>query len=321
MWLCKECGVSESSRYKLIKHYKLCHGHYGRHQRYPCCYASCPCAFRTWNSLKSHVYRAHTLSQTSTQLVTFSCQLCDCAELSSGKDYFAHIGTHLKNGQTCCCVFLDCSFETNIYGTYYSHKNRKHKSHGLHDFKPGVVTLHSKPDTSLESSDENRPSCSTDVPVPEPEADVDIQSDDDSDIVSVASLPKVIQEKVGCLLLKLENILHVSTVALDELVDELHFLLKSASIPIVQTTISDVFRNHSLSVDETVIKELACAVCVSNPVGECFGKDGPLATAFKRKKSSIKNISMSLNQLNTSWTTIKTEHFTIYQFYNLYSSY
>lgn len=56
--------------------------------------------------------------------------------------------------------------------------------------------------------------------------------------------------------------------------DELHFLLKSASVPLVQATILDVFRNHGLPVDEAVIKELACAVCVSNREG----------TAFRRKK-------------------------------------
>lgn len=281
MWPCKECGALESSRYKLLRHYKLCHGHYGKNQRYPCSYASCPCTFRTWSSLKSHVYRAHTLSaQTSSGLATFSCQLCDCAELSSEKDYFVHIGTHLRNGQTCSCMFLGCSFQTNIYGTFYSHKNRKHKQHELKDFKPGVVTIHNRPGTSLESSEENRPFCSTD----ETEADLDIQSDDDSEIVSVESLPKVIKQKVGCLLLKLENILHVPAAAVDELVDELHFLLKSASVPLVQATILDVFRNHGLPVDEAVIRDLACAVCVSNPVGECFGKDGLLATAFRRKK-------------------------------------
>lgn len=157
----------------MLKHYKLCHGHYGKiYIRYPCSYASCPCTFRIWSSLKSHVYRAHTLSaQTPSGLATFSCQLCDCAELSSEKDYFVHIGTHLRNGQTCSCMFLGFSFQTNIYGTFYSHKNRKHKLHELKDFKPGVVTIHNRPGTSFESSEENRPSFSTD----ETEADLDNQ--------------------------------------------------------------------------------------------------------------------------------------------------
>uniref|UniRef100_A0A3P8T9D8 Uncharacterized protein n=1 Tax=Amphiprion percula TaxID=161767 RepID=A0A3P8T9D8_AMPPE len=37
-------------------------------------------------------------------------------------------------------MFEGCCFQTNIYGTFHSHKNRKHNLHTLKDFKPGVVT-------------------------------------------------------------------------------------------------------------------------------------------------------------------------------------
>ncbi|XP_054871620.1 uncharacterized protein LOC129350115 [Amphiprion ocellaris] len=37
-------------------------------------------------------------------------------------------------------MFEGCCFQTNIYGTFHSHKNRKHNPHTLKDFKPGVVT-------------------------------------------------------------------------------------------------------------------------------------------------------------------------------------
>lgn len=282
MWCCKDCGAPQSSRYKLLQHCKLCHGHYGRNPRYLCTYASCPCSFRTWNSLKNHVYRAHSLpSQTATKLVTYSCQLCDFAELSSEKDYFIHIGGHLKNGQTCRCVFVGCTFETNIYSTFYSHKHRKHSPHCLKDFKPGVVTVHK----GSEASEESVESDSADVlETPYAHADEDAPSDNEYNIVSVESLSAIIKKKLGCLLLKLEVLLHVPALAVDELVEALHFLLTFATVPLAQATISDVLKKHNQSVNDTVIKALAVAVCESNPVGQCFGKDGLLATAFRRRK-------------------------------------
>lgn len=84
--------------------------------------------------------------------------------------------------------------------------------------------------------------------------------------------------------MKLEIILHVPSSAVDELVEALHFLLTFATAPLAQSTISDVFKKHIQSVNDPLIKQLARAVCESNPVGECFGKDGLLATAFKRRK-------------------------------------
>ncbi len=96
MWQCKHCVVRESSRYKLLKHYKL-HHHYGRSQHFLCIYVNCPCTFKMWSGLNTHVYRAHSsqVTQTSSSSVTFKCELCECSDLSTEKDFFVHIGTHL----------------------------------------------------------------------------------------------------------------------------------------------------------------------------------------------------------------------------------
>ncbi|KAF3844356.1 hypothetical protein F7725_007519 [Dissostichus mawsoni] len=55
------------------------------------------------------------------------------------REFFVHVNNHLKKHETICCVFEGCSFSTNIYGTYQSHKNRKHKTHTLNNFKAGIV--------------------------------------------------------------------------------------------------------------------------------------------------------------------------------------
>lgn len=48
-------------------------------------------------------------------------------------------------------MFEQCSFQSNMYGTFKSHKNRKHSPYSLQDLKPGVVR---ESDTQNWSSDE-----------------------------------------------------------------------------------------------------------------------------------------------------------------------
>ncbi len=142
MWQCKGCGSKTSTRCQLIKHYRLKHPQYGRRHPYPCPYTSCPCTFKSWNALRSHLCRVHKRdsSQRTLSLATFRCQVCAFAELGNDKQYFSHINLHLKSHETISCMFKDCTFTTNIYGTFKSHKNRKHLVYSYSDFKPGIVT-------------------------------------------------------------------------------------------------------------------------------------------------------------------------------------
>ena len=43
-----------------------------------------------------------------------------------------------RRGETVVCMSEGCSFKTNIYGTFNSHMNRKHKPH-LKILKTGIV--------------------------------------------------------------------------------------------------------------------------------------------------------------------------------------
>lgn len=143
MWRCKECSESLSGRYELLKHFRLQQRH---RQRYPCPHTNGTCTFKTWNALHIHLNRAHPKqnSQTQLELSIFSYHLCTSSDLPTERDYFVHIGTHFKSHETVPYMFVGCSFETNIYATFHSHKNRKHKPHTLKDFKPGVVRTTNK---------------------------------------------------------------------------------------------------------------------------------------------------------------------------------
>ncbi len=272
MWQCKVCGTELSSRYELLKHSKLIHGHLGTRFRHPCVYSSCPCTFKSWNNLLSHIYRAHCDQSSSKQdqLATFSCQLCACIE-SNQRDYFCHLNEHLRKHETVTCVFKECTFKSNIYNTFHTHKNRKHNLHGLTDFKLDVVTVTADCQESA-SSPVELTACSTESL----ESCSDVNNDEDISKASVLNIALV--------LLKLENILHVPATAVDELLQELHYSLTSASNQGTCCIISDILRNHNLEIGESVIQELSEAVGRSNPLVKAIEIGGPLATAFKRKQ-------------------------------------
>lgn len=137
MWRCKQCSESESTRYQLLKHYKLNHGHYGQgHSRYPCTYYECPCSFKTWNALKTHLSRCHVddLHLRTTEQVILTCLLCPGSEIASSREYFSHVNHHLRSYETVTCMFENSYFQTNIYATFKSHKNRKHAHCTIKDF-------------------------------------------------------------------------------------------------------------------------------------------------------------------------------------------
>ena len=213
MWPCRLCDSILSSRYELIKHFRLRHFHHARTCKYPCIYVECPCTFTTWKKLLTHIYREHRKLETAVaQSTTFKCQTCGCEELSTEKDYFSHTYQHLRQYENVTCMFEGCAFQTHVYGTFKSHKNRKHNPHSLSDFKAGVVKV-----TVQSASPDDRPTSSANID--------DSQSDADSDIDYSEDLPEVVEKKLASVLLKLEKNVHVRSIAVDDLVEELNYLL------------------------------------------------------------------------------------------------
>ncbi|KAG9264843.1 hypothetical protein AMEX_G21178 [Astyanax mexicanus] len=273
MWKCKDCDAEEATRSQLLKHYRLKHGHFGRRHPYPCTYSNCPCTFKTWNALRSHLCRSHfdQTSQRSVDCTTFSCHHCSCNDIASLRDYFAHVNSHLKRHETISCIFDNCSFQTNIYGTYQTHKNRKHKKFTLNDFKEGIVK-NGTTDSLCSAGD----ACLRESEV------LDVEVEDNALVPQQDNFQQIIEEKLAFVLLKLENCFHVPSSAVDELLNELQYLISSASFS--NNIVSDFFNNHNLQIDQLLIKELGSVICSSNPLSKALGKDGPLATYFKRKQ-------------------------------------
>lgn len=135
-WQCKLCTFVASSKGGLIKHYWPKHGHFGHGHFLPCIHLNCSCSFKTWGGLRTHLYRAHKSEETENHqdVKAFKCKICDSC-FPNTKDYFQHINSHLKRLETIECVFDGCEFKTNMYGTYATHRSRKHSN----DFKAEVI--------------------------------------------------------------------------------------------------------------------------------------------------------------------------------------
>lgn len=217
--------------------------------------------------------RVHTRETSRQTLIsaTFTCHVCGFSEVASEKEYFAHINLHLKANETVPCMFKGCTFRTNIYGTFKSHKNRKHLGYSYSDFKPGIVAERDSSSVSGEHGDTEESE----------EAQLEVQSSFQRDC---SESLKMIEEKLAAVLLKLENILHVPSNAVDELLQDLHFLMSSASQTTLNAVVSDFCTKHNLALDATETEELASAFCLANPLIKAIGDQGPLGTAFKRKR-------------------------------------
>ncbi|RVE72780.1 hypothetical protein OJAV_G00041440 [Oryzias javanicus] len=179
-------------------------------------------------------------------------------------------------------MFQGCSFQTNVYGTFKSHKNRKHSPYSLQDFKAGIVKTGEAEDSANDGTDHPANSVETNV---DSEGNIEPET-------SEQDISKVFELKLGSLILKLENYFHVPRTAVDELLAELHYLIGSVSVPISNQVIVATFRNHNICVDELVIKDLTAALFSCNHLLKATGKDGPLATAHKRSKYYKENFDV-----------------------------
>lgn len=142
MWKCNYCVFACDKRGHLLKHYRLKHGSYARSQTFPCLYQECLCTFKSFNSLKIHISRFHTVTQQSVRQfqVKLRCQLCDFLEPCHDTEYFAHLQhRHLKDHQSVQCPFQGCSFESSVYSTFSSHKSKHHRDHNKTMFKPELM--------------------------------------------------------------------------------------------------------------------------------------------------------------------------------------
>ncbi|XDV26354.1 hypothetical protein PO909_030098, partial [Leuciscus waleckii] len=102
------------------------------------------------------------------------------------------------------------------------------------------------------------------------------------------NLPKLVELKFASLLLKLENHYHVPGTAVDELLEDLHYLLSDASFPLSYRII---VQKHRIDNDEFLVKDLVTSLKENSDfLGLKHG--GPLASASKRKEYYRENFKV-----------------------------
>lgn len=265
-WSCKNCTFRTSKRLELLKHYRLKHLHTGR--ALPCLYSDCPCSFKGWGALRTHLSRDHTQTEKLEQTVSFSCLVCNSSNFHTERQYFEHLGVHLKKHETVHCVFKDCDYITNIYSTFASHKSRKHNPHCLQDFKHTVFQTYSSQATEDSSWFVDESDVTSDETLGEEGED----------------LSKVIANHLGSLLLKLDCIFNVPSRCIDEIVEELQFITRSASAPVIKNIVHDTLEKHNCTIEDLVIKDLVNSICQLNSLSSALSEEGPLGTSYQRNK-------------------------------------
>nr|XP_054600874.1 uncharacterized protein LOC129164486 isoform X2 [Nothobranchius furzeri]XP_054600875.1 uncharacterized protein LOC129164486 isoform X2 [Nothobranchius furzeri] len=286
-WPCKLCTKVLPVKTDILKHYRLHHGTYGHSCALPCIHVECPCSFKNWSSLRSHLSRSHQAvhSLKSQVDVSYTCILCQKQGFPSEKDFFEHLGHHLKNNETVKCVFTGCNHQTNIYGTFATHKHRKHTPHSLKDFKPGIICQGQLPHTEealvFETysgvGDHGEGNCEV--------SRANTQSEEEDRSLLVI-------DYIASLLLKLESVHLVSVRCIDELVDDLYFISSSATKSSVRDIVVSHLTKTNQTIDETFVSSLVEELCKSNPLSLALNSGGPLSSSFRRRDYFKKNFEV-----------------------------
>lgn len=285
-WTCKFCTYFTNCRQRILQHYKSSHCHHGKRFGFPCVYGDCVCYFRSHKSLQTHV-RQHGFCQSEVLNRRIKCLLCDFNEVVNVKDYFHHLGCHLKCKETVTCPYNNCFFKCSVYSSLRSHKSRYHNSESFEDFKSELVDdslrVSEQPD-NVETCTNSKPidtaSCSVvyEIDCADVESDNESQNDDESDI----------KRRLGLLLLRMQAVLHISKSATQEIVDELYDIGVLTG-ELSKNSIKRALQKSQIS--DTTIELVTKCLQENNPFS-CLSSIGNLGTEYKRGLYYKENFSV-----------------------------
>lgn len=118
-------------------------------------------------------------------------------------------------------MFNGCSYQTNLYGAFYTHRWRKHTPYTIRDFKPEAI--HGSGESPLlESLEKGDAELIDDVPYEDLTFEEHTVVPEDS--------PKDIELKLVSVLLKLEHSYIVPSAPVNELLEELQYIIGMDSV-------------------------------------------------------------------------------------------
>lgn len=173
------------------------------------------CSFKTQVALKNHLLKHQSVvnqsqpgvlgheSQSNVVTHRLQCELCHFSEPCTLKQYFAHLGAHLKSKETVNCPFEQCQFKSGVYSTFTAHKSRYHCDSGFKKIRLELICDHSPAETSGEQIED----------VVLLDYDNPLNEEDNGDSI---------KHRLVSLFLHMQTILHVSKSATQERVNELY---------------------------------------------------------------------------------------------------
>lgn len=232
-------------------------------------------------------------SQSSVVTHRLQCELCDFSEPCTIKQYFAHLGAHLKSKETVNCPFVQCQFKSSVYSTFTGHKCRYHCNSGLNNIKPELICDHSPAETSEEQIGD----------VVSVDYDNTPNYDDDNE-----DYGESVSYRLASLLLRMQTILHVSKSATQEIVNELYEIGVLAG-EFTNRSIEGVLREHNCNTDSTVLTVVKRTLQETNPLcllsktGQ-FGTDHRRSLFFRNNFPVIEPVEYILDNTNRKKTFV-----------------
>uniref|UniRef100_A0A9J7XWE9 Histone H2B n=1 Tax=Cyprinus carpio carpio TaxID=630221 RepID=A0A9J7XWE9_CYPCA len=124
---CKQCCFSSDTIPRYVKHVKV---HRNRANfRYPRGISKCPCNFKTFCALQTHMYRNHSKPKParSQKCVDLNCQVEECTFKSSHLSSLCeHLNMHIRDGEKIVCPISTCQKLFSVRSSFTSHLSRKH---------------------------------------------------------------------------------------------------------------------------------------------------------------------------------------------------
>lgn len=268
-WTCKFCSFSSGNQRTVIRHYKVTHGFNGTTCPYPCIYKDCPCTLKTQVALKRHLVAQHA-RQIDFEPVNakLKCELCDFCEPFNIKNYFVHLGKHVKNRETVNCAFKQCTFKSNVLSTFKAHKSRYHPAPSVDDVRPDIVVF----------GTESHAVVADHAPL---EDDVEAGPSSDGEYECEGeNVEETIKYSLASLFIRMQTVLRVSKAAIQDIVDEL-YQISLSSQNLTLRSITPILELHNCNCDASLLAQVSDIVRKENPF-RCLSRGNELGTTYKR---------------------------------------
>ncbi|XP_039660298.1 uncharacterized protein LOC120561302 [Perca fluviatilis] len=238
------------------------------------------CTFQSVNALKIHLIRLHSLtvvtSESQVGCVSFICPVCGFKQPFNDRSLLSHLRTHLKQHEMVHCPFKNCHYCTNVYSSFNAHKSRNHPDCDVSDFKDEIVLTETdrngQPMPSQADSDQGSLS---------PELDA-LECNPPESTDDIGELRTQLTNNLASLFLKMNSVLHVSEMAIQDIVENLS-LIFSLSKRLVKDSVISIFREHDQSISDALLHELVEAIMKSNVFVSATLEGAELSTAKRRK--------------------------------------